>query len=30
VSADEIERIIAGLFKLEPSLIAKLKDVLYN
>ena len=30
VPGDEAEKIIAGLFKLEPGLVAKLKDVLYN
>jgi len=30
VPADEIERDIAGLFKLDPALLARLKDVLYN
>jgi tripartite-type tricarboxylate transporter receptor subunit TctC len=30
IPADEIEKDIAGLFKLDPSLVAKLKDVLYN
>ena len=30
IPADEIERDIAGLFKLDPGLIGKLKDVLYN
>jgi tripartite-type tricarboxylate transporter receptor subunit TctC len=30
VPGDEVEKIIAGLFKLDPGLIAKLKDVLYN
>ena len=30
VAPDEIEKDIAGLFKLDPALIAKLKDVLYN
>ena len=30
IPADEIERDIAGLFKLDPGLVAKLKDVLYN
>lgn len=30
VAADEIEKDIAGLFKLDPALITKLKDVLYN
>ena len=30
IPADEIERDISGLFKLDPVLIGKLKDVLYN
>ncbi len=30
IPAEEIEKDIAGLFKLDPSLVAKLKDVLYN
>lgn len=30
VSSEEVERIIAGLFKLDPGLLAKLKDILYN
>lgn len=30
VSGDEAEKIISGLFKLDPGLVAKLKDVLYN
>lgn len=30
IPVEDIEKDIAGLFKLEPSLIAKLKDVLYN
>jgi tripartite-type tricarboxylate transporter receptor subunit TctC len=30
IPADEIERDIAGLFKLDPGLVGKLKDVLYN
>lgn len=30
ISADEIEKTISGLFKLDPSLITRLKDVLYN
>jgi tripartite-type tricarboxylate transporter receptor subunit TctC len=30
IQADEIEKDISGLFKLDPALIAKLKDVLYN
>jgi tripartite-type tricarboxylate transporter receptor subunit TctC len=30
VAPDEIEKDIAGLFKLDPALVAKLKDVLYN
>jgi tripartite-type tricarboxylate transporter receptor subunit TctC len=30
IPANEIERDIAGLFKLEPSLVSKLKDLLYN
>jgi len=30
VAADEIERDIAALFKLDPSLLTRLKDVLYN
>jgi tripartite-type tricarboxylate transporter receptor subunit TctC len=30
VSGDEVEKIITGLFKLDPGLVAKLKDVLYN
>ena len=28
VSADEVQRIIGGLFKLDPALVAKLKDIL--
>jgi len=30
VPGEEVEKIIAGLFKLDPGLVAKLKDVLYN
>lgn len=30
VSSEEVERIIAGLFKLDAALVAKLKDVLYK
>ncbi len=30
VSGEEVEKIIASLFKLDPALIAKLKDILYN
>ena len=30
IPADEIEKDIAGLFKLDPGLVGKLKDVLYN
>jgi len=30
IPPDEIEKDIAGLFKLDPSLLTKLKDVLYN
>ena len=30
VSPDEIEKDIAGLFKLDPGLLGKLKEVLYN
>jgi tripartite-type tricarboxylate transporter receptor subunit TctC len=30
VSVDEIERDISALFKLDPGLVAKLKDLLYN
>lgn len=30
VSPDEIEKDIAGLFKLDPALLARLKDILYN
>jgi tripartite-type tricarboxylate transporter receptor subunit TctC len=30
IPASEIEKDIAGLFKLEPAIVAKLKDVLYN
>jgi tripartite-type tricarboxylate transporter receptor subunit TctC len=30
VAPDEIERDIAGLFKLDPALVSKLKEVLYN
>jgi tripartite-type tricarboxylate transporter receptor subunit TctC len=30
IPANEIERDIAGLFKLEPGLVSKLKDLLYN
>ena len=30
VSVDDIEKDIAGLFKLDQGLLAKLKDVLYN
>jgi tripartite-type tricarboxylate transporter receptor subunit TctC len=30
VSAEEIEKDIGGLFKLDPALIGKLKDILYN
>lgn len=30
VPGEEIEKIISGLFKLDASLVNKLKDVLYN
>jgi tripartite-type tricarboxylate transporter receptor subunit TctC len=30
VSGEEVEAIIAGLFKLDPALIAKLKDILHD
>jgi tripartite-type tricarboxylate transporter receptor subunit TctC len=30
VSVDQIEKDIAGLFKLDPGLTNKLKDILYN
>jgi tripartite-type tricarboxylate transporter receptor subunit TctC len=30
VSGEEIEKTIAGLFKLDPKLIGKLKEILYN
>ena len=30
IPAEEIEKDIAGLFKLDPALVSKLKDVLYN
>lgn len=30
IAAEEIEKDISGLFKLDPGLVAKLKDVLYN
>ena len=30
VSGEEVEKTIAGLFKLEPSLVSKLKEILYN
>jgi len=30
IPPEEIEKDIAGLFKLDPALITKLKDVLYN
>jgi tripartite-type tricarboxylate transporter receptor subunit TctC len=30
IAVEDIEKDIAGLFKLDPALIAKLKDVLYN
>jgi len=30
VPPDEIEKDIAGLFKLDPALLARLKDILYN
>jgi hypothetical protein len=30
IPAADIERDIQGLFKLDPALIAKLKEVLYN
>jgi tripartite-type tricarboxylate transporter receptor subunit TctC len=30
VSGEEVERIVAGLFKLSPALIARLKEVLYD
>jgi hypothetical protein len=30
IAAEDIEKDIAGLFKLDPTLIAKFKDVLYN
>ncbi|MBI2087849.1 MAG: hypothetical protein HYT78_03785, partial [Deltaproteobacteria bacterium] len=30
VSSEELERIIAGLFKLDAVLVARLKDILYK
>jgi len=30
VSSEELERMIAGLFKLDPALVVKLKDILYK
>ncbi len=30
IPVEDIEKDIAGLFKLDPALVAKLKDVLYN
>jgi tripartite-type tricarboxylate transporter receptor subunit TctC len=30
VTAEEVEKIIAGLFRLEPPLVAKLKEILYQ
>ncbi|MGH7846893.1 MAG: Bug family tripartite tricarboxylate transporter substrate binding protein [Candidatus Binatia bacterium] len=30
VPGEEVEKIIGGLFKLDPGLVAKLKDILYN
>jgi tripartite-type tricarboxylate transporter receptor subunit TctC len=30
ISGEEVEKIISGLFKLEPNLVSKLKDILYN
>jgi len=30
VSGEEVEKIVHGLFKLEPSLINRLKEVLYK
>jgi tripartite-type tricarboxylate transporter receptor subunit TctC len=30
IPADEIEKDIAGLFKLDPGLVGKLKEILYN
>jgi hypothetical protein len=30
VSGEEVERIIAGLFKLDPPLAAKLNEILYK
>lgn len=30
ISVDEVERGISGLFKLDPTLVGKFKDILYN
>jgi hypothetical protein len=30
IAVEDIEKDIAGLFKLDPALVSKLKDVLYN
>jgi tripartite-type tricarboxylate transporter receptor subunit TctC len=30
IAAEDLEKDIAGLFKLDPALVTKLKDVLYN
>jgi hypothetical protein len=30
ISPDEIEKDVGGLFKLDPALLTRLKDVLYN
>jgi hypothetical protein len=28
VAAEQVEKIIAGLFKLDPTMVAKMKDIL--
>lgn len=30
VAVDEVEKVIGGLFKLDQSMVGKLKDILYN
>jgi hypothetical protein len=30
VSGEQVEKTIAGLFKVDPSLVSKLKELLYN
>jgi hypothetical protein len=30
IEGNEVEKTIGGLFKLDPGLVSKLKDILYN